>query len=100
MLMMLVQKIPGGLVLVGFWVMHQLYCASLNGYRDFFFSVLGVEAMATYEGLRLASKMDISYIMIISNSLTMIQILQRTSEPLLEVANQVTDIKNSLAFVP
>lgn len=62
--------------------------------------MLGVEAMATYEGLRLASKMDISYIMIISNSLTMIQILQRTSEPLLEVANQVTDIKNSLAFVP
>ena len=67
---------------------------SLNGYHVLFSSVVGAKAMTIYEGLCLASKMDIFDIMILSNSLTMNQILQGTLEPLLEVANQVTDIKN------
>lgn len=52
--------------------------------------------MAIFKDLRLASRMGFSHIMILSDSLTMIKILQGGSEPLIEVTNQVADIRNIL----
>lgn len=62
----------------------------------YFLVFWGLKSVAIFKDLRLASRMGFSHIMILSDSLTMIKILQGGSEPLIEVTNQVADIRNIL----
>lgn len=61
--------------------------ASLSGCHDFFSSNLGTEAIVIYEDLCLANKMGFQHIMVLSDSLAIIQMFQGTLNLLLKVAN-------------
>lgn len=70
--------------------------ASLSEFYDAFSSVLGAKASTIFEGIRLVNKMSITQILVLFESFTMIQILKEISAPLLEVVNQVANIKSLL----
>lgn len=55
-------------------------------------NVLCVEALAAHEGLWLAERLGLSHLLVLFDSLTLVQILRGCCDPLVDVSNYVATI--------